>query len=149
MPLLIRLLAKCFITLKVLPCMHIFESVFMVFVLLIDIIIDMVFNNFDITFKELIMSAKLRNIGHSRGVIIPKALIEQAGLEGHELTFIPLDGGLLIKPVKKAREGWAEQIATLVKAHGHDVDEEWLDSTLTDDDFEWSDNPSSEDDHDK
>ncbi len=106
--------------------------------------------NIDITFKELIMSAKLRNIGHSRGVIIPKALIEQAGLEGHELTFIPLDNGLLIKPIKKAREGWAEQIAASVQAHGHDVvDEEWLNSTLTDDDFEWSDNPSSEDDHDK
>ncbi len=95
--------------------------------------------NFDITFSEISMSVKLRNIGHSRGVIIPKALIEQAGLEGHELTFVPMDNGLLIKPVKKARAGWAEQIEATLKTGSLDVDQEWLDSTLTED----------EDDHDK
>jgi antitoxin MazE len=105
--------------------------------------------NFDITFKEAFMSVKLRNIGHSRGVIIPKALIEQAGLEGYELTFIPMENGLLIKPVKKAREGWAEQIAAVVKAQGQDIDHEWLDSKLTDDDFDWSDDPTSGVNHDK
>jgi antitoxin MazE len=89
--------------------------------------------NFDITFRGGFMSVKLRNIGHSRGVIIPKALIEQAGLEGRELTFVSLEDGLLIKPVKKAREGWAEQISATIKEHGDDIDEEWLNAPLNND----------------
>lgn len=52
--------------------------------------------------------ARLVQIGNSLGVRIPKAIIEQAGLDEHELAFHVTDGGLLLAPVRKVREGWAE-----------------------------------------
>ena len=50
----------------------------------------------------------LISIGNSKGVRIPKPFIEQAGLQGTELTFTVTDNGLLISPIKKVRSGWAE-----------------------------------------
>jgi antitoxin MazE len=44
-------------------------------------------------------------IGNSRGVRIPKPLLEQTGLEG-EVEINVEDGSLVIRPVKKTREGW-------------------------------------------
>jgi antitoxin MazE len=50
---------------------------------------------------------KLTRIGNSRGIRIPKALIEQAGLEG-EVELIARDGEILIAKRRCPREGWAE-----------------------------------------
>lgn len=76
--------------------------------------------------------AILRNIGNSQGVLIPKILIHKANLEGHELEFELHDDGLLIKPIKTPRSGWKEQIASLLQTSDHDVDQEWLDADLID-----------------
>ncbi|MGV3525507.1 MAG: AbrB/MazE/SpoVT family DNA-binding domain-containing protein [Candidatus Sericytochromatia bacterium] len=79
---------------------------------------------------------QLIRIGNSQGVRIPKPLIEQAMLEGKELSIEVVEGGgLLIRPLNKARAGWAEQIqATLQNRGAEPPDQEWLDATLTDDD---------------
>jgi len=54
------------------------------------------------------MRAKLVRIGNSRGVRLPKAMIEEAGL-GDELELTVRDGEIVIARVKKkVREGWAE-----------------------------------------
>lgn len=82
------------------------------------------------------MSVILRTIGNSRGVLIPKALIEQAGLEGHELTFQLVEDGLLIKSGKIVRKKWKEQIAQTLQTQAHDVDKEWLESELTEDEHD-------------
>lgn len=76
--------------------------------------------------------AVLRNIGNSQGVLIPKVLIHKANLEGHELEFELHDDGLLIKPMKAPRSGWKEQIASLLQTSDHDIDQEWLDADLID-----------------
>ncbi len=52
------------------------------------------------------MKTRIVRIGNSQGVRIPKPLIEQAGLSG-EVEIIVQDGALVIKPVAKARAGWA------------------------------------------
>ncbi len=53
------------------------------------------------------MKAKLIRIGNSRGIRIPKPLIEQVGLEGG--VEIELEGqSLVIRPVTSVRAGWAE-----------------------------------------
>ncbi len=52
------------------------------------------------------MKSELIPIGNSRGVRIPKALIEQSGLTRTvEITVRP--EGLLIAPARRSREGWA------------------------------------------
>lgn len=83
--------------------------------------------------------AQLIRIGNSQGVRIPKPLIEQAMLEGKELSIEVVEGGgLLIRPVNKARAGWAEQIQTTLRNRGAEpLDEEWLDAALTEDDWIW------------
>jgi antitoxin MazE len=54
------------------------------------------------------MRAKLVRIGNSRGVRLPKAMIEEAGL-GDDLELTVRDGEIVIARVKKkVREGWAE-----------------------------------------
>ena len=82
----------------------------------------------------------LIRIGNSRGVRIPKTLIQQAGLAGQELEFSLLEDGVLIKPVhNQPRQGWEQLIREALQTHGDDIiDEEWLNAPLTDDsDWEW------------
>lgn len=83
--------------------------------------------------------AYLIKIGNSRGVRIPKALIQQAGLEGKELEFDLVEDGLVIKPVRyQVRQGWEQKIREAVAAYDPDADEEWLNAPLTDDsEWEW------------
>ncbi|MBU4316798.1 MAG: AbrB/MazE/SpoVT family DNA-binding domain-containing protein [Proteobacteria bacterium] len=83
--------------------------------------------------------ATLVKIGNSQGIRIPKAVIEQTQLEGKELEFKIIDDGLLIKPVKKPREGWKEQFDNALKSQALGVeDQEWMDAPLVDEeDWEW------------
>lgn len=78
-------------------------------------------------------------IGNSRGIRIPKPLIDQAELEGKELKLQLVNDGLLITPEKKARDGWREAIERSITTNGKESpDKEWLDFPLdSDDDLEW------------
>lgn len=56
------------------------------------------------------MKSRLVRIGNSRGVRLPKALIDEAGLE--EEVEIRAEGrSIVITPSAKIREGWAEDAA--------------------------------------
>ncbi len=83
--------------------------------------------------------AQIVRIGNSKGVRIPKILIEEARLEGKELNFRVVKGSLIISASQKSREGWAEAVEISQAAHGVEpLDLEWLDSPLTlNDDWEW------------
>ena len=74
--------------------------------------------------------AELVQIGNSKGVRIPKALIEQAGLEGSELELRVVRGGLLIKPVRQPRQGWDEAIRAAVERGEVAYDRAWLEADL-------------------
>jgi len=81
--------------------------------------------------------ASLIKIGNSKGIRIPQPIIKQAGLEG-EIEFIVTKEGLLLKPVKKSREGWRENIEkTLDRHRGKDdgIIEEFLAEPF--DEWEW------------
>jgi antitoxin MazE len=52
------------------------------------------------------MKTSIVQIGNSRGVRIPKPLLEQTGLSG-EVDISVEGNALVIRPAKKAREGWA------------------------------------------
>ena len=53
------------------------------------------------------MRARLISIGNSKGLRLPRALIQQCGL-GDEIELEVKADGLLVKPVRKLREGWEE-----------------------------------------
>ena len=53
------------------------------------------------------MKARIIPIGNSKGIRIPKSLLEQSGLAG-EVEIVAKNGSLVIRPIKRPREGWAE-----------------------------------------
>lgn len=63
----------------------------------------------------------IRSIGNSKGVVLPKPLLAQVGLEdavGAQLTVE--NGAIVLRKVSPpAREGWA-QAAQKIAAHGND-----------------------------
>ncbi|OGQ93282.1 MAG: AbrB family transcriptional regulator [Deltaproteobacteria bacterium RIFOXYA2_FULL_55_11] len=60
------------------------------------------------------MKARLVRIGNSRGVRIPKPLIEEAGLTD-EVEVRARQGAVVITPTEKPRSGWAEAAKQLRK----------------------------------
>ena len=67
------------------------------------------------------MEIAIRNIGNSKGVVLPKPLLAQAGLEGESTAKIQVENGSIVlsKPSKPLRAGWAEAAAE-VSAQGED-----------------------------
>src|SRR5581483_9095158 len=73
------------------------------------------------------LAAKLVRIGNSRGVRLPKAVIEQAGLTDDVQISVTGDS-IIIRPADRPnpRAGWEEQIKKALAEHGDDI-EEWRD----------------------
>lgn len=64
------------------------------------------------------MKSKIVRIGNSRGVRIPKALLEEAGIDG-EVELRVTEEGIVIEPASVTRDGWAEA-ARLIRERGED-----------------------------
>ena len=64
------------------------------------------------------MKTRLVRIGNSRGIRIPKPLLDQVGLED-EVELRVLDNGIVIKAARAPRTGWAEA-AKRVHERGED-----------------------------
>ena len=62
------------------------------------------------------MKTTIRPMGNSQGVIIPKPLLAQAGLQG-EAEMSVEDGAIVLrKPSQPARAGWAEAARKIAEA---------------------------------
>ena len=78
------------------------------------------------------LKTKLVRIGNSRGVRLPKAIIEQAGLRENNVELLVRDGEVVLRsPPRRSRKknpraGWEEQLRKAVAEHGDDI-EEWRD----------------------
>jgi antitoxin MazE len=82
------------------------------------------------------MKTKLIRIGNSRGVRIPKPLLEQSGLEG-EVRLRIVEGGILVEAEKSSRAGWS---AAAAEAHERGDDrllEQPLPTQFDDTEWEW------------
>jgi antitoxin MazE len=62
------------------------------------------------------MKIAIRQLGNSQGVIIPKPLLIQLGLENEADMFVRGDSLVITKPKKKVREGWAESSKALAES---------------------------------
>jgi antitoxin MazE len=60
----------------------------------------------------------LRKIGNSRGLVIPKPLLSQAGFE--EAVDVTVEGEAIVlrKPLRSTREGWAQAAQELARKGG-------------------------------
>jgi antitoxin MazE len=56
------------------------------------------------------MLTKIVPIGNSRGIRIPKAMLEHCGF-GDEVELQAKKGALVLRPVKSVRVGWADAFA--------------------------------------
>jgi antitoxin MazE len=81
------------------------------------------------------MLTKIRRMGHSRGLLIPKPLLEIVGLE--EQAEILVEGNTLVirPPKKRPRSGWAEASKEIAARGGdtlvlpefaNEFDAEWI-----------------------
>lgn len=65
--------------------------------------------------EDNVMRIAIRRIGNSKGMIIPAALLEQAGLES-EADVTVEEGALIVRaPAKSVRSGWAQASAQLAR----------------------------------
>jgi len=61
------------------------------------------------------MKARIVQIGNSKGIRIPKPLIEQTGL-GDEVTIEAEGNRLVIRAARRPRQGWAEAFQAMAAA---------------------------------
>jgi antitoxin MazE len=88
------------------------------------------------------MRAAIKKIGNSAGVIIPKPLLSQMGVEaGDAVDMVMEEGRLFIARTKRdPREGWEEDSKRIGALGLSEEDREWLDAPLleeADKDWEW------------
>jgi antitoxin MazE len=65
------------------------------------------------------MKTRIVPIGNSRGVRIPKTLLDQTGLSG-EVEISAEDDALVIRQARKPRDGWAAAFEEMARS-GDDV----------------------------
>lgn len=65
------------------------------------------------------MKTKVVRIGNSRGVRIPKTLLEQCGLQG-DVELEVREGQLVLRSATRPRAGWDEAFRRM-REHGDDV----------------------------
>ena len=76
------------------------------------------------------MKTKLIKIGNSRGVRLPKALIEQAGLK-QDIELLVQGGEIVLRAQAQSRAGWDEAFRKAIAKNGPPVqDQEWLGAPL-------------------
>jgi antitoxin MazE len=85
------------------------------------------------------MQTALRKVGNSTAVILPRAILGQAGLATGSLMQISVEGErIVLTPVRKhPREGW-EEAAAIVAATPDPEADDWLSMPLeADEDWVW------------
>lgn len=81
-------------------------------------------------------TARIVRIGNSRGIRVPKALLEQAQLPD-EVELLAEPGRLIVRAARRIRSGWAEAAAQM-HARGDDELLEFGGRTRFDsEDWEW------------
>ena len=79
---------------------------------------------------------RLVKIGNSQGIRIPKALIEQLGLED-QIELVVEEDHLEIHRGAKAREGWAEQFRKMAEAGDDKLIDTGAATAWDEEEWEW------------
>jgi len=63
------------------------------------------------------MKTTIRKIGNSRGVLIPRPVLTEVGLETGEAELSVVGNTIVLRPIRKhARAGWAEASQAIAEA---------------------------------
>ncbi|GAB1385133.1 hypothetical protein MASR1M59_02810 [Melaminivora sp.] len=64
------------------------------------------------------MEIAIRNIGNSKGVVLPKPLLAQAGLDDSAVAEVAIEQGAIVlrKPAQPPRTGWAQAAQAVAQA---------------------------------
>src|SRR5947199_5341148 len=75
-----------------------------------------VWNNIVITMRA--MHVSIRQIGNSQGIVIPKPVLAQLGLDAKAGVEMTIEDGALVlrRPASPARKGWAEAARSIAEA---------------------------------
>ncbi len=80
------------------------------------------------------MNIAVIKIGNSRGIRIPKTVIEKLSIED-QVEMDVKDNEIVIKPIRRTpREGWQDAFEAI---HHRGEDDLLIDEALETDDFEW------------
>lgn len=82
------------------------------------------------------MKARLVRIGNSRGVRLPKPLIEQAGLT-EEVELVVREGEIAIMRSTRQREGWSTAAEQLAARGGDQPLDESVPTRFDAEEWEW------------
>lgn len=69
------------------------------------------------------MQVTIRSIGNSKGVVLPKPLLAQAGLGDDEAAEMTVEDGAIVlrKAARPVRAGWAEAASKLAAKGGDEL----------------------------
>lgn len=70
-------------------------------------------------------------IGNSRGIRFPKVILDKFNITD-KIDMEVTDTGIMLSPVKKPRQGWAEAFTQM-----HENNEDVLEDNVDSGDFEW------------
>ena len=82
------------------------------------------------------MKAKIIRIGNSRGIRLPKPVIDQVGL-AEEVDLKIRDGEIVISPADYPRRGWAEAAQALSAVGGDQLLDDPLPTAFDEEEWEW------------
>ena len=84
------------------------------------------------------MRTKIIQIGNSRGIRIPKAILEQCGLDG-EVELETKGDRLIVRSASKARAGWEEAFQSMATRGDDNMldTEAFIETTWDKDEWEW------------
>ena len=78
------------------------------------------------------MEVSVIRIGNSKGIRLAKAILETYGIQD-KVELIPKEGYLILKPVRKPREGWE---ASFKMMHEDGDDDLLIDDVFEDEDLD-------------
>jgi antitoxin MazE len=82
------------------------------------------------------MKTRLVRIGNSRGIRLPKPLIEEAGFKD-EVEVTLRDGALVITSAEHPRAGWEAAVSLLLERRESYIFEEPASTAFDDEEWEW------------
>jgi antitoxin MazE len=82
------------------------------------------------------MKTKIIRIGNSKGIRLPKPVLEQVGLAG-EVDLEIRNGELIISPSVRIRDGWASAAIALAERGEDELLDPWVPTDFDVEDWKW------------
>jgi len=83
------------------------------------------------------MKAKVIKIGNSKGIRIPKPMLQECGL-GEEVELVVNEDKIIIYPINKVRGGWEEAYKNMADIGDDDlIDQANIQTAWDEDEWEW------------